>query len=593
MIHSNESIPNIQKFQYLVTSVSGDAAKIIESIELTDQNYIIAWELLKKQFDDPRAIKKRHIQCLFAMPRVDKESAAAIRGLVDYVLKHLRVLKSMNLPTDSWDELVIHMIEAKLDTTTLRAWEQHAVTAEVKLATLTDFLERRCQILERIEARTKEKSVASRAEPIKQRTRAHEKPTALANVTADGKCYLCYGDHFLYRCEEFLALTVEGRLKEVRRLKLSLNCLRNDHFVKTCKMGTCRKCSERHNTLCHQPTINEEPQAVNVAAEQTVQDIKDENSSNVVVHHAVKESTRRHVIMATAVVNATHSNGSVVPLRILLDSASEAHFITNSACNRLGLRRDRVLEIITGLTEIESAVSQVCEVMIQSRYSDVRASIRSLVVPKITKMMPGVEINRGAFNIPSNIKLADPEFYKQSSVDMLIGAEFFFDWLESGKIVLGNEQPILQNMKLGWIVAGSVANESAALPVDKRVAMVALTCSLEHCDTLNKTLHRFWELENCQSDTKLLSEEARESDEFFERTTTRLDNGRFVVRLPFRDDPRMLGESRDTAIKRLAQRLERRFQKNKMLHDRYVEFMRDYLDVGHMSPAIGSVQVPK
>jgi len=46
------------------------------------------------------------------------------------------------------------------------------------------------------------------------------------------------------------------------------------------------------------------------------------------------------------------------------------------------------------------------------------------------------------------------------------------------------------------------------------------------------------------------------------------------------------------AAKRLAQ-LERRFQKNKILHDRYVEFMRDYLDAGHMSPAIGSVQVPE
>jgi len=243
MIHSNESIPNIQKFQYLVTSVRDDAAKIIESIELTDQNYIIAWELLKRRFDDPRAIKKKHIQCLFTMPRVDKESTAAIRGLVDYVLKHLRVLKSMNLPTDSWDELVIHMIEAKLDTTTLRAWEQHAVTAEVKLTILTDFLVRRCQILERIEARTKEKSVASKVEPSRQRTKAHEKSTALANVTAAGKCYLCNGDHLLYRCERFLALTVDERIKEVRRLKLCLNCLRNDHFVKTCKMGTCRKCS--------------------------------------------------------------------------------------------------------------------------------------------------------------------------------------------------------------------------------------------------------------------------------------------------------------------------------------------------------------
>jgi len=151
------------------------------------------------------------------------------------------------------------------------------------------------------------------------------------------------------------------------------------------------------------------------------------------------------VIMATAVVNATHLNGSIVPLRILLDSASEAHFITNSACNRLGLRRERISEVITRLSEIESAISQICEVMIQSRYSDVRVSIRSLVVPKITKLMPSVEIDRGAFDIPHDIKLADPEFYKRGSVDMFIGAEFFFDWLESGKIMLGDGRYITKH----------------------------------------------------------------------------------------------------------------------------------------------------
>jgi len=101
MIHSNENIPNIQKFQYLITSLSGNAAKIIKSIELTDQNYVIAWEMLKQRFDDPRAIKKKHIPCLFMMPRIEKKSAAAIRSSVDYALKYLRVFKSMNLPTDS------------------------------------------------------------------------------------------------------------------------------------------------------------------------------------------------------------------------------------------------------------------------------------------------------------------------------------------------------------------------------------------------------------------------------------------------------------------------------------------------------------
>ncbi|XP_011859274.1 PREDICTED: uncharacterized protein LOC105556770 [Vollenhovia emeryi] len=155
MIHANESIPNIQKFQYLVTSLSGTAAKIIEAIELTDANYVIAWELLKRRFDDPRAIKKKHIQCLFTMPRVEKESAAAIRSLLDYTSKHLRVLKSLNLPTDSWNELVIHMMEAKLDATTLRAWEQSPTATDATLITFNEFLERRRQTLERMKHETR------------------------------------------------------------------------------------------------------------------------------------------------------------------------------------------------------------------------------------------------------------------------------------------------------------------------------------------------------------------------------------------------------------------------------------------------------
>lgn len=160
LIHNNNSIPRIQKFQYLITSLTSAAAKIIESIELTNDNYTVAWNLLTERYDDPRAIKKKHIQCLFAMPRVERESSSAIRELIDYTMKHLRILKSMELPTNSWHELIIHMMEAKLDNVTLRAWEQNGNPAIGTLENLTDFLQTRCQILERIEARSRQKDVA-------------------------------------------------------------------------------------------------------------------------------------------------------------------------------------------------------------------------------------------------------------------------------------------------------------------------------------------------------------------------------------------------------------------------------------------------
>lgn len=88
---------------------------MIESIELTQQNYTTAWELLQQRYEDPRSLKKKHIQCLFMMPTVTKESAKALRELIDYTSRHLRVLKVLGSPTEAWDELVMHMAETRFD----------------------------------------------------------------------------------------------------------------------------------------------------------------------------------------------------------------------------------------------------------------------------------------------------------------------------------------------------------------------------------------------------------------------------------------------------------------------------------------------
>lgn len=84
-----------------IRSLSDSAAKIIKSIEISENNYPIAWKLLKKKYDE-KGIKKRHIQCLLdELPRIKQESADAIQKLVDHVQKHLRVLQAMKLLTEA------------------------------------------------------------------------------------------------------------------------------------------------------------------------------------------------------------------------------------------------------------------------------------------------------------------------------------------------------------------------------------------------------------------------------------------------------------------------------------------------------------
>jgi len=75
---------------------------------------------------------------------------------------------------------------------------------------------------------------------------SNQKTISLATSLNSGKCYFCQGSHYIYFCAKFLELP--KRIKEIKRLKLCINCLKNDHYA---KMGHCRECSEKYNTLYH------------------------------------------------------------------------------------------------------------------------------------------------------------------------------------------------------------------------------------------------------------------------------------------------------------------------------------------------------
>lgn len=160
----------------------------------------------------------------------------------------------MDLPTDLWHELIIHMIESKLDTVTLRTWKQNGNPAVGTLDNMIDFLQTRCQILERIDARSKQRDVAKGNESEKLtkscnqiRTTQGDKSSTLAASMNISKCYLCQCEHFLYHCDKFLAISVDESFKEVQCMKLCISCYWNDHFVMMCRIEACRECSGYHN----------------------------------------------------------------------------------------------------------------------------------------------------------------------------------------------------------------------------------------------------------------------------------------------------------------------------------------------------------
>jgi len=94
-------------------------------------------------------------------------------------------------------------------------------------------------------------------------------------------------------------------------------------------------------------------------------------------------------------------------------------------------------------------------------------------------------------------------------------------------------------------------------------------------------LNRFWEVEHT-IEASPLSEEEKTCERIFLESTTRNEEGRFVVTLPVRQDKLInLGESREIAMRRF-KALESRLISQPNLYKEYQAFMHEYTVLGHM-----------
>ncbi|KAJ8868752.1 hypothetical protein PR048_030292 [Dryococelus australis] len=83
LIHNDTSLSDIQKFHYLISSLQGDAADVIDSLDTSAQNYTTAWTILRESLRI-----KEHVSALFNLPQVERESVTCLRQLLNH-LKHL------------------------------------------------------------------------------------------------------------------------------------------------------------------------------------------------------------------------------------------------------------------------------------------------------------------------------------------------------------------------------------------------------------------------------------------------------------------------------------------------------------------------
>lgn len=571
LIHEHKAISDIQKFHYLRASLEGAAAQVIKSLEFSARNYQIAWDLLCDRFDNKRILIQNHIQALFALEQNKKESYQSIRKIIDTFTKNLRALETLGEPTTSWDTLIIYIMSTKLDSRTLREWEEHKSDLKgIKLDDFTSFLKNRADLLETLHMSNNNTNVSARAD----RYKSAEYVKSLAAVTSapqpiyasyNYSCPLCKQNHRIYRCEQFLGQSVNERAESVRRLKLCENCLRPGHQARVCRLGPCMKCSQKHNSVLHPETSSgsSEPSVVGTTS------------------LSFKPTGRG--VLSTAVIHMYDKDNHRHEVRAFIDNGSMSCFMTDSLLRKLQIKHTELQSSIIGLNkQVLSHITKKCNATIESRTSQFKANMTFYVVPEIVTLNSNVP----KLNIPKHVILADPEYYNPSSIDILLGAEIFWELLEQDQISLGTGYPILQNTKLGYIVGGP----TRGLNHKHTNSVEPIHCNLIADNTVQDQLAKFWCLEEVPDNSKqVYSVEERLCEQNFVENFTRMPDGRFSVAVPLKKPESCLGDSFNRA-KQCFLSLERRLAKQPLLKQMYTDFMSEYIELGHMSETRSDMQ---
>ncbi|KAL4100913.1 hypothetical protein QTP88_020938 [Uroleucon formosanum] len=156
------------------------------------------------------------------------------------------------------------------------------------------------------------------------------------------------------------------------------------------------------------------------------------------------------------------------------------------------------------------------------------------------------------------------------------GGDIYASIMDGRKFSVDKALPTAFSSIFGWILIGPVS-EREAHPYQSMP--VAMTVSIEGL------MERFWQVEEPEAAPATFTDEGR-CEKLFCEQSIRWPCGRFSVPLPFRAPPSAdtFAGSRELAVRRF-DALERKLATSPQLKSLYVQFMSEYISLGHMSVA--------
>ena len=339
----------------------------------------------------------------------------------------------------------------------------------------------------------------------------------------------------------------------------------------------CSNCKGKHHpSICHKSSDHSTTQ----------KEIPSTTSSSTSTSMYTDVNTPILLQTARAVVFNPDDTNQCMTVRILFDGGSQRSYITDHVKRSLGLSAEAVESVLIKTFGSKTDHTQLCdivELLMKMKNGEI-LKLSLLSVPFICDPVAVETLQYVICNHPHlrDLELADrSEAEPPIGIDILIGADNYWN-LVTGMIIHHEDAPTAMETCLGWVLSGPIEGQSnldssSATGTSSSVTTVNYVSS--HVlptgtdDHLNSSLKKFWDL-----DTLGIKEA---EDSLIERFSSDIvfKEGRYKVKLPWRDNHPILPSNYQMSLKRLFGLL-RRLKSDPSLLKEYNDVITDQLNRG-------------
>lgn len=565
--------------------VGSRARDLVESYPMTEGNYPKVISALEERFGKPKLLKQVYVrELLTIIIHNTRSNEVNLAKMYDSLESHLRALETLGVTPEQTAEFVFPMVESSLPEDILIAWQRSAMYGvdgstenppSTELQHLMTFLRQEVEREgQRSIVRAGFESNPANKEKSREKSRAASRKEKDGFATTAGLfsggnakkcCVFCdRSNHNSPDCYKAQMMTLQQKKDKVKEKKCCFVCLRQGHLSKDCKSSAkCVICSRKHLVIMC-PDLEKRNDSGGSGNR------NDGENSAAMSHHQCKGD----VLLQTVLVRLYNDDGSDYRVvRLLFDSGSQGTSVRADVADELNLQKTGQVwsrKVLYGGSVTNKQKHNKFNIKLASVDGKVRRNLTALDEQDICGQLRRVPTGPWLKELANkNIWMSD--FISDSEeIQVLVGSDYYGQ-LMTGRIVHLKCGLTAMESVCGWTLSGSI-------PAEDSLSLMSVSTALVNCNSIQD----LWNLEALgirdSGEVKSKSEREVATQEHFQETVTRNDEGRYSVLLPWVEEGQPIPSNRLVAEKRLESTTRKLKQTGNF--ESYIQIFQEWLKEG-------------